>query len=885
MKRIISLCLIFTSILFGAVSTSTIKAISSSANSINSSSISDTKSEEEASKEVTNYIQSQDINNVKVEEFESQESKSPLNDLNKEFDDKSLSIYSKYFSEVMKKNKQTKLFGIDIINNAKDTLMPESIGKNYVLGSGDMINVKIWSEVYTDNQNTSQVIPLEINKQGTIFIPNVGSFSVTGKSIATLQSEIIVEGKKKLKYFNAEINLEKIREISIFVLGEVNKPGQILTTPYTNILNLLNKAQGITDKASLRKIKIIRGNQEINIDLYAYLLGNKNVDDLKLKDGDTLVVPVVKDLVVIEGAVNREGIYEFNNEPDYKSLITIAGGYSKLADKSVLQAYFINNGTIEIINVESQDKVKSEITKLNVNRIDEKNKNEVYILGAVVNTGEYSFTKGLTFSDLLKKAGGFVRESSENYITIIRGRENKIVLNFNPKNENPVLELGDEVYIYNYNDINNRAYASIQGAVSNAGSFEIYDGSRVLNLLYSARGLDEKANPYMNRADIFRIDENGRLKVFKIDLNKLLKGNQQENILLRRNDMVKIYTYDEIVKFDDIYIYGEVREQGKYTYYENMSLEDLIFYAKGLQNKADNNITIVRNDNATKQVIEMNIDIERNPDFKLIEGDIIFVRKKADWLESKLVKLDGFVKYPGTYTLNHGETLTTLITRAGGFSDGAFPEGLQLTRRLPTQKINTSLVDIKSLNNETTSNSTIASGTVKTNDSTTGLLALGSKNLNDSSQNISENVSGSEIVYETQKVSNFEYNPNSKIFTRDVELKDGDAVYIPEKPTTVKVQGEVYSPSYVIYDNSMRNYEDYIKASGGYKETAYKKKTYVIKANGKIITEPKKAKIEPGDTVYVPEDTRSKKGFERAMDAFKGTLEIISTVALIIVLF
>lgn len=667
---------------------------------------------------------------------------------------------------------------------------------------------------------------------GTIFIPNIGTFQVSGKTIGTLQGEIVAEGKKKLKYFNAEINLEKIREISIFVLGEVNKPGQILTTPYTNILNLLNRAQGITGKASLRKIKIVRGNEEINVDLYGYLLGNKKIDDLKLRDGDTLIVPVAKDLVIVEGAVNKEGIYEYNGETDYKSIINIAGGYSKLANKDMLQAYFVNEDNIEIINASSQDKVKANLMKLSVMRIDEKNKNEIYLLGAAVNTGEYPFVKGIKFSELLKKAGGFVRESSENYVTIIRGKENKIVLNFNPKKEDPVLELGDEIYIYNYNDVNNKAYASIQGAVISAGNYEVYEGSRVLNLLYSARGLNEKANPYMNRADIFRIDENGRLKVFKVDLNKLIKGDIQENILLKRNDIIKIYTYDEIVKFDDIYIYGEVREQGKYTYYENMSLEDLIFYAKGLQNKADNNIVVVRNDIQSKQPIEFNIDIERNPDFQLLEGDVIFVRKKADWQETKLVKLEGFVKYPGTYTLNQGETLATIINRAGGFVDGAFPEGLQLIRRLPTAKVD---------------NST--------------------------------------LVYETQKVSNFEYDGNKKTFTRDVELKDGDSIYIPEKPTTVKVQGEVYSPSYVIYDGTMKNYEDYINASGGYKETAYKKKTYVIKANGKIITKPKKEKIEPGDTIYVPEDTRATKGFERTMAAFKGTLEIVSTVALIIVLF
>ena len=83
----------------------------------------------------------------------------------------------------------------------------------------------------------------------------------------------------------------------------------------------------------------------------------------------------------------------------------------------------------------------------------------------------------------------------------------------------------------------------------------------------------------------------------------------------------------------------------------------------------------------------------------------------------------------------------------------------------------------------------------------------------------------------------------------------------------------------------MKNYKDYIGAAGGYKESAYKKKVFVIKSNGKAIDNPKDTTIEPGDTIYIPVDTREKKGFEKAMDAFKGTLEIVSTVALIIVLF
>lgn len=560
------------------------------------------------------------------------------------------SIYAEYFGNHLKKNEDIRLFGMDIVNNAKDKIIPTSISKDYILGVGDIISVKIWSDLFTGNADSSQILPMEVSKNGTLFIPNVGSFFVNGKSIKTFEKDLIAEARKKVKFFNAEVSLEKIREISIFVVGEVNLPGHLLVNSYGNLLNVLQKSGGI----------------------------------------------------------------------------------------------------------------------------------------------------------------------------------------FNPKVEDISLQLGDEVYVYNYNDINNKAYANVNGAILKEGNYEIYDGSRVLNLIYSARGLDESKNPFMNRADLYRVDEEGRLKVFKIDLNKLLNGDDNENILLKRSDVLKVYTYDEVIKHDDIFIYGEVREEGKYRYYQNMTLEDIVFYSKGLQNKADNNIIINRHEN--NKIKEYVIDIERNPDFKILPGDIVFVRKKADWIESKLVKIEGFVRYPGVYQLNPRETMNTLITRAGGFKTGAFPQGTKFTRKKEDYIID-------------------------------------------------EKTKETKVVESFENVSNFDFNDGNKTYVRDIELVDGDAIYIPEKPTTVKIEGEVYTPGLIVFDSKMDNYKDYVEAAGGYKETAYKKRTFVIKANGKTVAKPSKTKIEPGDTIYVPLDAREKKGLDRGIELFKGTLEIVSTVALIILLF
>lgn len=815
MKKVISIFILLSTLCYALTQTEILDQLQTGSNKSETKFV-DVQTQMVLAKEESKAIKENiKTENVKTEDYENEniQNKIEVTSVRTE------SIYSKYLSEVIKKDSTSLIFGLDIVNNSTEKQIPDIMSKDYVLASGDVIIAKIWSDIYAGGTaETNQILPLEINKSGSVFVPNVGSFFVSGKSINNFEKELITEARKKMKYFNAEISLGKIREISVFVTGEVNMPGYVVTTAYSNLLTVLNNAKGISKKASLRNIKIIRDGQELTIDLYGYLLGNQNIDEIKLKDGDTVFVPTAEKLVLIEGAIKRPAYYEVGKEKDYKELINIAGGFTQLASKEKIEVYSVSGDAIKLETADNSEKINLNIFKINVNKIDENNRNEVFILGAVINPDVYAFEKGMNFNNLLKKSGGYIKESSQVFVTIIRGREKRKVINFNPINEDVKLEIGDEIYVYNYNDINNKNYASINGAVIQQGSYEIYEGSKIINLLYSARGLQESENPYMNRADLYRIGEEGKLKVYKVNLNKLLAGDENENILLKNNDVLKIYKYDEVVKYDELYIYGEVREPGKYRYYENMTLEDMVFYAKGMKNKADNNITVVRNEN--NKFNEFVIDLERNPDFKILEGDLIFVRKKADWIETKIVTLQGFVKYPGSYQLNTGETLSSLVKRAGGFIKEAFPEGVQFSRG----------------NNK-------------------------------------------------QRITNFEFEPNSQSFIRDIELVDGDTIFVPEKQTTVKVEGEVYTPSLIVYDKKMGNYKDYIAAAGGYKETAYKKRVFVIKANGKTVDNPSKTKIEPGDTIYIPLDAREKKGIDRGMELFKGTLEIVSTIALIIVLF
>ena len=322
MKKVIGIFIMLCSLLLSADVSDVASALSTVAT--NTSNItSDTTSKIIADNQAQKVLNESSQNSVQIKDLESSSVKNNVDDKG----EKIQSLYTQYFLKGSRDSVDNQLFGINIINNAKDISVPVSINDNYLLASGDSLNIKIWNSAYSvessaysvESKDSNTVMSIEISKTGTIFIPNIGSFYANNKTIASLQNEILVEGKKKLKYFNVELTLEKLREVSIFVTGEVNRPGQVLTTPYNNILNILNKAEGVTSKASLRNIKILRGSQEILIDLYSYFLGNKNTDDLKLKDGDTLIIPVVKDLIYISGEVNRPGIYEINQELYLKS--------------------------------------------------------------------------------------------------------------------------------------------------------------------------------------------------------------------------------------------------------------------------------------------------------------------------------------------------------------------------------------------------------------------------------------------------------------------------------------------------------------------------------------------------------------------------------------
>jgi protein involved in polysaccharide export with SLBB domain len=848
MKKILLFFIVLSITLFAADITTTDVTTLMQANSniTNLKNNDTTTNDTELKKQIEelNTLQKENDKIINKEELNKEE----LNTLQKENDkiinkeEKKSNIFKKYQNDYIKNREKLKLYGMDIINNSVALKTTKSIGKDYVLGVGDTISINSWSDILLPEEANKNFMPiLSIDSSGNLFIPNIGVVKAEGKTISQLEKDILNKANKKIKNFNIDISLKNSRTFAITVIGEVNKPGIYTVDKYYNLFNILYTAGGINENSSIRNIKIKSKNKETVIDLYDYINGNKNIEDIQITDGDIIYIPVIKEKVALYGEFKKKIIYELKNEKTYKEIFANIGEFDIFANKNLIKTKYIEDLQVKTSNEKLENNIKSKLISIEVGSIDKESKNSVYIYGNIVNPGEYDVEKIRDYKSLIEIAGGYKKDTYLNSITLIRVKNNydKEIITFDPTKENIELKADDTIYVYNRNDIAAKKYSNIIGAIKNPGNYEIYENQRVLDLVNFAGGLDTKENIYYKRADIYRVDEQGKLNLIKFNLEKALAGDIEENIKLKANDIVKIFKYDEVVKPDTVYVYGNVKEPGEIEYYKGMTLEDVIFYAKGLEKKADRNIVIARNERLKDKITEVVVDYMRNPDFEILAEDVIFVRKDSTWQDVKTVKITGFVKYPGEYLLNDDEGINSIINRAGGFESDAFPNGIQIKRK------ETQIEESRSLNLE-----------------------------------IDDKISLEQNVFNL-KVTNLEYDRELNRYKNDIKLVDGDEIYIPNRPTTVKVVGEVYAPSIIAYNNDFK-LKDYIDAAGGYKEKAYEKKVFIIKANGKALKENiKKAIIEPGDTIIVPKDTRDKSKLDRFLDILQVSVQLLTTVLLV----
>ncbi|HMD69513.1 MAG TPA: polysaccharide biosynthesis/export family protein, partial [Chitinivibrionales bacterium] len=317
------------------------------------------------------------------------------------------------------------IFGLDAFAGAKpSTFAPADYAAtpaDYVVGSGDEIVVFLWGRI---NEGEYR---LKVDKEGRINIPHIGPVSVAGLPFSVLQ-ENILNRVQSIEGVQATVSMGELRSIGVFIMGEVKSPGYYTVSGLSNVTNALFAAGGPTRRGSLRNVELKRhGAVVATVDFYDFLLSGRDNANIRLKSGDAILVPIVKNMVAITGNVRRSALYEIRQNTTLKEALGLAGGVSPAAWGSRIQVErFKDNqfqvvldlvsekpGTIPDFEVKDGDIIK-------VFPVVEKDKNALYLSGNVRRPGKYEYKEGEKVSDILPDFNALLPETYFEYALVLR---------------------------------------------------------------------------------------------------------------------------------------------------------------------------------------------------------------------------------------------------------------------------------------------------------------------------------------------------------------------------------------------------------------------------------------------------------------------------------
>ncbi len=618
------------------------------------------------------------------------------------------------------KESKNKLYGYDFFNNPKMSFVPNinvATPSTYKIGPGDVLQVDVWGAAEANYE------PL-VNKQGKIKISGVGTISVSGLSMEKATSKIKSSLRKIYAGINAsstsynkvhvDVSLAKIRTVQVNLIGELKAPGTYSLNALSTVLNALYAAGGPTENGTFREVELIRGGTKIaSFDIYKYLTKGREEGNMQLQDQDLIIVKPYKKLVTIEGQVKRAGIYEMKEGETMKDLIYFCGGFTPLAYKDLIVLERVNGKNREVKEV-SYNQIANFLLnggdKIIISKILDKYKNRVTIKGAVFHPGSYELTPEMTLKNLIDKASGVKEEAFLNRALLVRQKDKtaKKILSFSVldilnNNKNILLESDDEVIIYNKEELREKRYITVNGAVNTPKKIDYMKGMTIEDAIVLSGGLKEGADS--ENVEVSRRLKDGNFetvgKSFTLSASDELTSNVGSPFELEPYDIVSIRYIKGYSPQKNVTIKGEVEYPGNYSITtKNERISDLIERAGGLtpyayiegaslMRKRGGQVDTVQeeilgdikeksdevdnSDVEIKAVQSIGIDLEEimnnkgtKIDLILEEGDELLIPSAK-----QTVDVQGKVFSPSLVQYVPGKSLKYYIQNAGGFFEDA----------------------------------------------------------------------------------------------------------------------------------------------------------------------------------------------------------------------
>ncbi|MFL5542565.1 MAG: SLBB domain-containing protein [Longimicrobiaceae bacterium] len=546
------------------------------------------------------------------------------------------------------------IFGQDLFRLGTSQFQPVANGPvdpDYRLGPGDQLVAVLTGDVQLSYN-------LDVSREGTIVIPDVGQVYVAGLTLRQLEDVLyerlgrvysgVGRGEGATTQFG--LSLGRLRTNQVFIIGEAERPGAYQVSSVATVFNALYMARGPNDNGSFRRIEVRRGGQVVRVvDVYDYLLRGDSRDDVRLEQGDVIFIPLAGVQVGIQGAVRRAAMFELKEGEGLRDLLSFAGG---------LQA-------------------EASLARVQIDRVLPPEQRRPGIERALVDVDVRALLAGGAAPRLYDR-------DVVSVFTVLAERRNRV---------------------------------TVDGEVRRPGIYEWQPGQTLWGLIERAEGLGEDA--YTARAHVYRFDpRDGSRTLLQVPLYAATPGIRQD-VQLADRDSIVVFSRAALRNPQSVSIAGFVKHTGSYPLAEGMTARDLVLAAGGFVTGADETVAELARlpdpsvrGNVTSHVSYIPLgDRAVGPqaarptgvdstsagragergagewvpgpnEVRLQDGDVLFIRRAPGFEAHRFVAVSGEVGRPGDYALgSRQERLLDVVRRAGGTTPEAYLPGLRLSRQ------------------------------------------------------------------------------------------------------------------------------------------------------------------------------------------------------------
>lgn len=615
---------------------------------------------------------------------------------------------------------EDQVFGRNIFNTRNLTFEPNNnmaTPPNYQLGPGDEVIIDIWGASQTSIRQT-------ITPDGTINMQELGPIYLSGMTVE--EANRFLKNKLGTVFSNENnqirVTLGNTRTIQINIMGEVVQPGTYALSAFSTVFHALYRAGGVNDIGSLRNVQLVRNGKKIAaVDVYDFIMQGKIKDDIRLQEGDVIIVPAYDMLVKMSGNVKRPMRFEMKKDETLTALIKYAGGFNADAYSKSVRMVRQNGMEYEVKTVDEMDYSVCQLRDgdvVTVGAILNRFTNKVEIKGAVYRPDIYALDgKVNTVRALIEKAQGLMDDAFTNRAVLQRQRDDltseivsvDVKALMNGIIPDIPLRKNDILYIPSIHDLQDLGSVTIYGEVTKPDEYPYADNMTLEDLIIQAGGLKEAASTV--RVDVSRrikdtksvnsTDSIGQMFSFALKDGFVIDG--QPGFVLQPYDQVFVRRSPGYQTQQNVSIQGEVIFGGTYTLTSKAErLSDLVKKAGGVTNSAyvrGAKLIRVANDEEKKRMqdvvklmgrelgenaidslglqvdnqFSVGIDLEAalaNPggdaDLVLREGDVLNIPEYVN-----TVKINGAVMMPNTVSYRKGEKVSYYLSQAGGYSQHA----------------------------------------------------------------------------------------------------------------------------------------------------------------------------------------------------------------------